>query len=76
MNRAEIDESFNLKPNTSFNYVFAAKFVRFKNNKLLKENKKFIDKIIEMKIENLLVIWVIKLLKKLLKIEIKIGQLP
>ncbi len=27
-------------------------FVRFKNNKLLKENKKFIDKIIEMKIEN------------------------
>ena len=27
-------------------------FVRFKNNKLLKENKKFIDKIIEMKIKN------------------------
>ena len=27
-------------------------FVSFKNNKLLKENKKFIDKIIELKIEN------------------------
>lgn len=27
-------------------------FVRFKNNKLLKENKKFLDKIIDMKIEN------------------------
>ena len=27
-------------------------FVRFKNNKLLKENKKFIDKIINYKIEN------------------------
>ena len=27
-------------------------FVRFKNNKLLKENKKFLDKIIDLKIEN------------------------
>ena len=27
-------------------------FVRFKNNKLLKENKKFIDRIIDLKIEN------------------------
>ena len=27
-------------------------FVRFKNNKLLKENKKFIDKVIGFKIEN------------------------
>lgn len=27
-------------------------FIRFKNNKLLKENKKFIDKIINLKIEN------------------------
>ncbi len=27
-------------------------FIRFKNNKLLKENKKFIDKIISLKIEN------------------------
>ena len=27
-------------------------FVRFKNNKLLKENRKFIDKIINLKIEN------------------------
>ena len=27
-------------------------FVRFKNNKLLKENRKFIDKIIELKIEH------------------------
>lgn len=27
-------------------------FVRFKNNNLLKENKKFIDKIIDMKVEN------------------------
>ncbi len=27
-------------------------FVRFKNNKLLKENKKFLDKIINLKIEN------------------------
>lgn len=27
-------------------------FVRFKNNKLFKENKKFIDKIIDLKIEN------------------------
>lgn len=27
-------------------------FVRFKNNKLLKENKKFIDKLIDLKIEN------------------------
>lgn len=27
-------------------------FVRFKSNKLLKENKKFIDKIIDFKIEN------------------------
>lgn len=27
-------------------------FVRFKNNKLLKENKKFIDKIVGFKIEN------------------------
>lgn len=27
-------------------------FVRFKNNLLLKENKKFIDKLVDMKIEN------------------------
>ncbi len=27
-------------------------FVRFKSNKLLKENKKFIDKLIDLKIEN------------------------
>ena len=27
-------------------------FVRFKNNKLLKENKKFLDKIIDLKIES------------------------
>lgn len=27
-------------------------FVRFKNNKLLKENKKFIDKLMNLKIEN------------------------
>jgi len=27
-------------------------FIRFKNNKLLKENKKFIDKIMNLKIEN------------------------
>ena len=27
-------------------------FVRFKNNNLLKENKKFIDKIVDLKIEN------------------------
>jgi len=27
-------------------------FVRFKNNKLLKENKKFLDKLIDLKIEN------------------------
>tara|TARA_R110002126_G_scaffold55819_6_gene149705 strand:+ start:23704 stop:24126 length:423 start_codon:yes stop_codon:yes gene_type:complete len=27
-------------------------FVRFKNNKLLKENKKFLDKIIDLKIKN------------------------
>jgi len=27
-------------------------YIRFKNNKLLKENKKFIDKIISLKIEN------------------------
>lgn len=27
-------------------------FIRFKNNKLLKENKKFIDKLIDLKIEN------------------------
>ncbi len=27
-------------------------FVRFKNNKLLKENKKFIDRIVDLKIEN------------------------
>ncbi|PQJ79120.1 hypothetical protein [Polaribacter porphyrae] len=27
-------------------------FVRFKNNKLLKENKKFLDKLLDLKIEN------------------------
>ncbi|MFK8059621.1 MAG: hypothetical protein AB8B78_05960 [Polaribacter sp.] len=27
-------------------------FVRFKSNKLLKENKKFIDKIVDLKVEN------------------------
>ena len=27
-------------------------FVRFKNNKLLEENRKFIDKLIDLKIEN------------------------
>ena len=27
-------------------------FVRFKSNKLLKENKKFLDKLIDLKIEN------------------------
>lgn len=28
------------------------KFIRFKNNKTLKENKKFIDKLLQLKIEN------------------------
>lgn len=27
-------------------------FIRFKNNKLLKENKKFLDKLLDLKIEN------------------------
>lgn len=37
---------------TGFSIHAQGNFVRFKNNKLLKENKKFLDKIINLKIEN------------------------
>ena len=35
-----------------FSFHAHGNYVRFKNNKLLKENKKFIDRIIHLKIEN------------------------
>lgn len=37
---------------TGFSIHAQGNFVRFKNNKLLKENKKFLDKLIDLKIEN------------------------
>ena len=36
----------------SFSIHADGKFIRFKNNKLLKENKLFIDKLLDFKIEN------------------------
>jgi hypothetical protein len=36
----------------SFSIHAQGNFVRFKNNRLLKENKKFIDRLLDLKINN------------------------